>query len=1412
MFGIVGAVGTVINTGLLYLLTVYGNVYYLVSSIIATEVAIVSNFLGNYAFTFKDSKDPAPAISKFAKFQLVSLITIIGTVIILWALTTSFGLRYLVVWNVIAILVMFVFNFILNSKFTWKDKKLVSAALLFIIVLSGNAVAALVTTSQMGYHPDGYKQATVYLDDNSEYFDIIGAGGVVKARYNLAKAFDAGGTLQVDCQGGLPCTVGDFSDFKESGEYYLRSENGEESEKFKIGEDIYKDNMGVLLDFFDAQKQQGSSYHADFHSYNDPALSIIADGSFIMEAGQASQALVRLGNAYRHNPQLFIGENAVIREHIADYVHYLEGLQGLDIEERTDGTGFRINPHVEVTGAFVPGATNLTTLAVYTPGNPPQLLKTIGVTSLCGNKTGADKQECLDYAATYYKCQADEPCLNLTYQERTGVVDSNDNGYAVSTGWGYEFGCYVDVDVDEELFDSSYNPCLVFHTSTNSKNTIMTLTGYLMAMEAIQDLSPGEANALLQRSVATYDYIDSNYNFKSDKESAAYWGTSAFLLYDYTGDESYLEEAYSVRANVDKDFNSDNVHGNEFYWEQYIQHEEDIEDIGTYKISGKDPAEFFRNKIFGDYKDRGHLSMAKNGERVFQYDPNIKFQNSRYMLTEALYAAKAEAYYEESESFIEVIANNQLAWLTGMNAVQQGVGANVDVGPISFIHGIGDYPDEFHSRYLFDSGYSTATNGKIVGARGTSLQFFDGDDYIYLDGAHSILGKELGSLGNGYNGEDKLNGFNVGREFSNGEDHINGWINGAFDISEDNDVIFNYKDDIDTYEFTETSNEIVASAIELFAYMDYEYNEAGPEDEENESEAGLYIISNPIANVKIDGEEQGTTPLNLTLNAGSHSVVVYKTGYVTNTTSITLQNGQNLKLNVTLKVNSTIPTNQTNSTDNVSIIKSETSLVSVNNSNYSYLMSETENATFKVTLNKNETVTWKINNEVVNISSDKINHTFVFRPDIDFTAVGSIVDITASTVNQSKTWKVKVNNVMNAVFLPGSGTGGTTLNIDSELRFKDMIIVIAGPSEKTYTLVNGTSWAVAIASSDLSEGTYFLTKISGKREDGKLFNHTLTTKNIKFTKTVEAPPSNNNDDSDDSGNGPSGNTNNPGNQAARFDLVYVILDKDVISIIESQKITLDAESNKNIETIEAHVRSPSGTTMIMRMENTAGTRNYGTWTGEVNPLEPGLHQLYMVKMSTRSGDSETFNVDSREFYVVSDNVGNESLMIVYTALDKSTVDEPTNVTLTLDARDSVGITGITAQLKIVKGRTELGNIEIPLSIAAGDGTYGTWTGQIEVNSSDTTYTIESITLTNGEKTEVREIVDRSIYATNSVGPEETIGGGLNLLTGGVIGVNLREEIKKPFFPALVGLFLLFLIFLTVFVHKKVKENRRKPDA
>jgi dolichol-phosphate mannosyltransferase len=120
-FAIVGCSGILVNMGLLWLLTGIAGVYYLVSSIVAIEVSIISNFLLNDHWTFgKGGGHRArPISSRFALFQLVS----IGGAAINWLvlfLLTEFGGVYYLASNMAGILAAFIWNYLVNRHLTWK--------------------------------------------------------------------------------------------------------------------------------------------------------------------------------------------------------------------------------------------------------------------------------------------------------------------------------------------------------------------------------------------------------------------------------------------------------------------------------------------------------------------------------------------------------------------------------------------------------------------------------------------------------------------------------------------------------------------------------------------------------------------------------------------------------------------------------------------------------------------------------------------------------------------------------------------------------------------------------------------------------------------------------------------------------------------------------------------------------------------------------------------------------------------------------------------------------------------------------------------------------------------------------------------------------------------------------------------
>lgn len=120
LFGIVGANGSLLNTALLWLLHSGLGLHYLAGAAIATECAVIHNFLGNEHLTFARQRAAGGRFRRFVRFQAVSLTTLAGTISLLWLLVHFGGARLLLLWNVIAIGTMFVMNFGLNRKLTWR--------------------------------------------------------------------------------------------------------------------------------------------------------------------------------------------------------------------------------------------------------------------------------------------------------------------------------------------------------------------------------------------------------------------------------------------------------------------------------------------------------------------------------------------------------------------------------------------------------------------------------------------------------------------------------------------------------------------------------------------------------------------------------------------------------------------------------------------------------------------------------------------------------------------------------------------------------------------------------------------------------------------------------------------------------------------------------------------------------------------------------------------------------------------------------------------------------------------------------------------------------------------------------------------------------------------------------------------
>lgn len=121
-FSVVGVSGVLVNMGILFILTEYFHILYLISSIIAIEMSIISNFLLNDIWTWRD-RTKKKFIYRFVQYHIsVGITAVLVNWGILFILTEVFDVYYLIS-NLIGIGVGTLSNYIINDLWTFRTKK-----------------------------------------------------------------------------------------------------------------------------------------------------------------------------------------------------------------------------------------------------------------------------------------------------------------------------------------------------------------------------------------------------------------------------------------------------------------------------------------------------------------------------------------------------------------------------------------------------------------------------------------------------------------------------------------------------------------------------------------------------------------------------------------------------------------------------------------------------------------------------------------------------------------------------------------------------------------------------------------------------------------------------------------------------------------------------------------------------------------------------------------------------------------------------------------------------------------------------------------------------------------------------------------------------------------------------------------
>ena len=118
---LVGGIGVGVNLGLLYVLTDFLGIWYILSQGIAIAISITNNFFLHRYWTFKNEIVEPKTLERYIKFFIVSIIGMGIQLGLTFILVENYAMYYLSA-AVLSIIVASAFNYLVNRKWTFEIK------------------------------------------------------------------------------------------------------------------------------------------------------------------------------------------------------------------------------------------------------------------------------------------------------------------------------------------------------------------------------------------------------------------------------------------------------------------------------------------------------------------------------------------------------------------------------------------------------------------------------------------------------------------------------------------------------------------------------------------------------------------------------------------------------------------------------------------------------------------------------------------------------------------------------------------------------------------------------------------------------------------------------------------------------------------------------------------------------------------------------------------------------------------------------------------------------------------------------------------------------------------------------------------------------------------------------------------
>lgn len=116
---IVGTMGIVVNTAILLFSTEILKIFYLLSAAVAYEISILTNFVMNDQWTFKELVTHKSFLNRALQYNWTQIVSVIFGILLLYVFTEFLFINY-IISNLISIVITTLFRYYMCMNIIWK--------------------------------------------------------------------------------------------------------------------------------------------------------------------------------------------------------------------------------------------------------------------------------------------------------------------------------------------------------------------------------------------------------------------------------------------------------------------------------------------------------------------------------------------------------------------------------------------------------------------------------------------------------------------------------------------------------------------------------------------------------------------------------------------------------------------------------------------------------------------------------------------------------------------------------------------------------------------------------------------------------------------------------------------------------------------------------------------------------------------------------------------------------------------------------------------------------------------------------------------------------------------------------------------------------------------------------------------